>query len=295
MGEKRIVKENDISLILGAIYEPRSFLEQLKEILTLKYIIFLFRPGAKDEQMEHRYKELDKYKTKRNFMQRLKTPFTILGISIIFIISTLAVFPEWISFTFFRDLAGHLGAFKPPSFEHPLGTGEWDKDLWKGLIWGARPALKMGVYSVAISITGGVILGTIAAYKAGWMDKLIMRSCDVVDSIPRLFLAILVVSVFGNDVKNIIWSWGLLGIARYAKLIRSSVVSILAMPYIQSAKVSGALDLDILFYHILPNIVVPITIAASFDFGVRILGLSGLAFLGFGPGIHVLKTFLRMS
>ena len=284
MTEQKLVKEKDISLIFGEAYEPGSFREQLKEILTFKYLLFLLRPGAEDEELEKRDFEMNKFRTKRSFLRRLKAPLTILGISIVFVISTWAIFGHWISFISFRDLSYelHAGAFDAPSFVHPFGQGEWGRDVWGRLIWGARASLTMGLASIAISVSGGIILGTIAAYKGGWIDNIIMRLGDIISSIPGLVLTIIVVSVMGYDVKNILLSWGLLGITGYARLMRSAAISQRAMTYVQSAKVSGASEWRIMFRHILPNSIAPIIVAVSFDIGGMILGLAGLAFLGFG-------------
>lgn len=286
MVEQKLVKEKDISLIFGETYEPGSFREQLKEILTFKYLAFLFRPGYEDEEIERRDFEMNKFKSKRSFLRRLKAPLTIAGIAIVFIISTWAVFGHWISFVTLRSAAYdiHSGeaTYQPPSFEHPLGTAQFNRDVWARLVWGARASITMGLSSIAISVTGGVILGTIAAYKGGWVDNLIMRIGDIVSSIPGLVLTIIVVSVMGYDVKNILLSWGILGITGYARLMRSAAISQRAMTYVESAKVSGASEWRIMFGHILPNSIAPIIIAVSFDIGGMILGLAGLAFLGFG-------------
>lgn len=284
MVEQKLVKEKDISLIFGETYEPGSFREQLKEILTFKYIAFLFRPGYEEEELERRDFEMNKFKTKRSFLRRLKAPLTLIGITIVFVISTWAIFGHWISLETFRSASYdlHFPAYEAPSFEHPLGTGQFGRDVWARLVWGSRASVTMGLSSIAISVTGGVIFGTIAAYKGGWVDNLIMRLADIISSIPGLVLTIIVVSVMGYEVKNILLSWGILGITGYARLMRSAAISQRAMTYVQSAKVSGASEWRIMFSHILPNSIAPIIIAVSFDIGGMILGLAGLAFLGFG-------------
>ena len=118
MVEQKLVKEKDISLIFGEAYEPGSFKEQLKEILTFKYLTFLFRPGYEDEEIERRDFEMNKFKTKRSFLRRLKAPLTIIGIAIVFIISTWAVFGHWISFITFRDAAFDIHSRR--QYQRPL-------------------------------------------------------------------------------------------------------------------------------------------------------------------------------
>jgi peptide/nickel transport system permease protein len=286
MVEQKLVKEQkDITLIFGESYQPGSFKEQLKEMLTPRYLLFLFRPGYEDEELERRDFEMNKFKTKRSFLRRLKAPLTILGVLIVFVVSTWAIFGHWICIVSFRSASYdfHPGlAYAEPTFNNPLGTGQYGRDVWTRLVWGARASLTMGLSSIAISVVGGVILGTIAAYKGGWIDNLIMRIADIVSSIPGLVLTIIVVSVMGYKVQNILLSWGILGIVGYARLMRSAAISQRAMTYVESAKVSGASEWRIMFRHILPNSIAPIIIAVSFDIGGMILGLAGLAFLGFG-------------
>jgi peptide/nickel transport system permease protein len=284
MVEQELVKNEKLTLIFGEAYQPGSFKEQFKEMFTPRFFLYLFKPGAEEEEIDKREFEMNKFKTKRSFLRRLKAPLTILGISIVFVISTWAIFGHWIALFTFDDLSKALlpNAFTAPTFEHIFGTGEYGRDVWGRLVWGARSSLTLGLLSIGISVSGGVILGIIAAYKGGWVDNLIMRIADIVSSIPGLVLTIIVVTVMGYDIKNILLSWGLLGITGYARLMRSAAISQRAMTYIESAKVSGASEWRVMFRHILPNSIAPIIVAISFDIGGMILGLAGLAFLGFG-------------
>ena len=284
MVEQKLVKKEQLSLIFGESYEPGTFKEQLKEALTPRYLLFLLSPGGKDNEIERRDFEMNKFKTKRSFVRRLKAPLTILGLLIVFVISTWAVFPHWISM-YERELLAEAylpNAFSAPTYEHIFGTGEHGRDIWGRLIWGARSSLTLGLVSIAISVSGGIILGVIAAYKGGWIDNLIMRMADIISSIPGLVLTIIVVTVMGYEIRNILLSWGLLGILGYARLMRSAAISQRAMTYVESAKVSGATEWRVMFRHILPNSIAAIIVAVSFDIGGMILSLAGLAFLGFG-------------
>jgi ABC-type dipeptide/oligopeptide/nickel transport system permease subunit len=134
---------------------------------------------------------------------------------------------------------------------------------------------------MSLGIVGGVIFGVIAAYKGGWIDNLIMRSADIIVSVPGLVLLILIISIMGVDIQSIIVAQGLLSIPGYARLMRSAAISQRSMTYVESAKVSGASEWRIMFRHILPNSVSVIIVALSFDIGFTILSLSSLAFLGF--------------
>lgn len=282
MGKKS--KNTELSLIFGELFEPATFKKQLKELLTWKSLLFLFKPGAKDEKMEKRYGELHKHKTKSSISDLLKSPFFLIGLGIVFIVSTCAMFHKWIFFySSYRFYTPEVWQSPTdPSFEHPLGLGLFARDVWGALVWGSWTSLVSAIYSMVISVIGGIILGIIAAYKGGWLDIIIVRICDIVCSFPWIILAILIVSVLGQDLKRIIISWGVLGIAGYARLIRSEIITQQSLPYVQSAKISRASEFRIMLHHILPNSVMPILVALSHDIGHRILGLACLSFLGFG-------------
>ncbi|MBN2155340.1 MAG: ABC transporter permease [Candidatus Lokiarchaeota archaeon] len=283
MVEQKLIREDELSLVYGETYRPGSFKEQLKEMFTPKYLAFLLKPGAEDEELNRRDFEMNKFKTKRSLIRRLNSPLTILGGLIVFIICSWAVFPHWLSFIPFKDVAISIlpGTNRPPSFEHPLGTAAFGRDVLGRLIWGARRSITLSLASIVVSLVGGVIFGTIAAYKGGWIDNLIMRIADIVSSIPGLILLVIIVSVMGYDLQNILLALGLLGIPGYARLMRSAAISQRAMTYVESAKVSGASEWRIMFRHILPNSMSLILVALSFDIGTAILGLASLAFLGF--------------
>lgn len=283
MVEQKLIKKDTLALVYGETYRPAKFKDQLKEIFTPRYLAFLFNPGVKDEELERRDFEMNKFKTKRSFLRRLNAPLTIVGLFIVLFVSTWAVFAHWISFVPYADVAIHVlpGSNDPPSFEHPFGQAGYGRDVLGRLIWGARRSLTLSLTSIVIALVGGVIFGTIAAYKGGWVDNLIMRIADTISSIPSLILLILVVTIMGYQLESVLLSLGLLGIPGYARLMRSAAISQRAMTYVESAKVSGASEWRVMFRHILPNSISPIIVALSFDIGTSILGLASLAFLGF--------------
>ena len=263
-------------------YFPPSFKDQLKELGT-KFLGFIFAPGKKNSEILERDFELNKNKSKRSIIRKLNAPLTIVGILILFVVISWAVFAPWISSDTFQSANGIFSnVYAPPSPAHPLGTTDFGQDVYSRLIWGARSSLTLGLAAISISCVCGVALGLIAAFSGGWLDSLIMRITDIFLAFPSLILVLVVISVVGSHTLPIISTFGILGIPGYARLIRGIALQETNRPYVQSAIVSGTSNPRIIFKHILPNCIAPIIVTFTFDLGGIILSLAGLGFLGFG-------------
>ncbi len=271
-------------------YELELELEERKEqgivISTLSWIIhnlkFLFIPGYRLEELSIREFEYEKTISKRKFIQRLKSPLTILGILIVFFISTFAIFPEWLSQYTFEEANGvFYGAWQPVSPEHLLGTTDFGRDILARLIYGARASLTIALPSIGFSVILGVIFGVISGYYGGWIDSLIMRIMDIFLAFPGLILALVFVAIWGPRMEYIMLAFGVLGVPFYSRLIRGVVLQARELPYIEAARTSGSGNWRIMFRHILPNTIQPIIISLTFNIGGVILALAGLAFLGY--------------
>ena len=247
-----------------------------------KNLLFLILPGSRLEDLTIRQMEYERIKSKRKFIRRLKSVLTILGILIVLSIVTLAVFPHWIAPYSFEDASGvWLGVWDPPSPEHPLGQGAMGRDVLSRIIFGARASLTIALPAISFSVILGIMIGIIAAYYGGWLDAIIMRLCDILLAFPGLVLALVFIAIWGQQIEYIMLAWGILGVPYYARLIRGNVLQARALPYIEAAKVAGAGSWRIMFRHIFPNVIQPIIISFTFDIGGVILGLAGLAYLGF--------------
>ncbi|MHA2180033.1 MAG: ABC transporter permease [Promethearchaeota archaeon] len=270
------------------IVVEKEELEEIKEPIpkkiiswTFKNLKFLLLPGSRMEELNFRELEYEKSVSKRSFVRRLKNPLTILGFSIVFFIITLAVFAPWISpQSYLETLDIHYGSWNPPSPAQPLGQTWLGGDVLSRLIWGARTSLTIAIPSISISVSGGIILGVIAAYYGGWVDSLIMRICDIFLAFPSLVLSLVLIAIYGRSIQIILLVWGFLGIPVYARLIRGNVLQARELPYIAAARVAGSGNWRIMFRHILPNVIQPIIVFFTFDIGSYILGLAGLSFLG---------------
>ncbi|OLS15921.1 MAG: ABC-type dipeptide/oligopeptide/nickel transport system, permease component [Promethearchaeota archaeon CR_4] len=268
---------------------PEAKLEVRKSTLkrifswTIRNLKFMLIPMSRIKDLSARQFEFEKIKSKRNFLQRLRSPLTILGIGLIFFIVTLAVFAPWLSPYTFKQLTAFLSpAYGPMSPAHPFGTGESGRDILGRCIYGARSSLTIALPAILISVITGVIFGIIAGYYGRWIDTLIMRITDVLLAFPPLIFALVLVGAFGPKIEMIIAIYGLLGAPFYARLVRGSVLQAKELPYVEAARVMGASNWRIMFRHILPNCISPVIISFSFDIGGIILGLAGLSFLGFG-------------
>lgn len=264
--------------------------EEIKEEHVSKVIIkwfvknlkFLAVPTSTYQELTLKEREYEKTKSQRKFIRKLKSVLTLLGLFIVLALSTIAVFSHWLAPYTFEDAQGYFtNPFAAPSPAHLLGTTQLGRDVLTRLIFGARSSLTVSLPAITLSVVGGIIIGVIAAYYRGWLDSLLMRICDVLLAFPGLILALIFVGVFGRRIEIIMIIYGFLGIPFYARLIRGNVLQAKELPYVQAAKVAGAGNMRIMFRHILPNVIQPVIISVTFAIGGFILGLAGLAFLGF--------------
>ena len=272
-------------------YEEIKIIEEKKEEGIFKSIVkwffsnmkFLLIPGSRLEDLTKREIEYEKKRGKRKFIRRLKPVLTITGMVIIFIIVTFAVFAPWISPYTFAELNGfYFDPYSPASPAHILGTTKFGRDIFGRIIFGARASLTIALPAILFSLGVGIVIGITAGYYGGWVDTVLMRLMDILLAFPWLVLALVFISIFEERrIEYIMLSFGILGIAGYARLIRGSVLQAKELPYIQAARVAGAGNKRIMFKHILPNTIQPIIISFTFDIGGVILGLAAISFLNF--------------
>lgn len=264
--------------------------EEIKEesipISVLKWFVthlkFIAVPSSTYQELTLKEQEYEKTKSQRRFIRKLKSVLTLIGVGIVLVLITMAVFPHWLAPYTFGDAMGYfLGPFDRPSPEHLMGTTQLGRDVLTRLIFGARSSLTVSLPAISLGVVGGVFFGVIAAYYGGWVDSIIMRIADVFLAFPGLILVLVFVGVFGREIEYIMLIYGFLGIPYYSRLIRGNVLQAKELPYVQAAKVAGAGNVRIMFRHILPNVIQPVIIAVTFAIGGFILGLAGLAFLGF--------------
>jgi peptide/nickel transport system permease protein len=171
---------------------------------------------------------------------------------------------------------------EPPSSAHWLGTDDLGRDMLSRTIWGARVSLAVGLISVSIGLTSGVLLGLLAGWRGGAADLLTMRGIDALLAFPGLLLAIAITSALGPNLRNAMIAIGIVAIPLYTRLTRSQVLQARSREYIEAARALGMSDLRIVFRHLLPNIVNPLIVQASLSVAFAILAEASLSFLGLG-------------
>ncbi|MBI4278531.1 MAG: ABC transporter permease [Armatimonadetes bacterium] len=171
---------------------------------------------------------------------------------------------------------------QPPTGRHLMGTDIYGRDILSQILYGGRVSLRVGLISVAIGATTGLILGLWAGYAGGWADTLEMRFIDIMLAFPGLLLALAIAGVLGPGITNTMVAVGIASIPEYARLVRGTVLSAKEFLYVEAARAVGCVDARVVRRHILPNIVAPVLILATLGIGRAILTGAALGFLGLG-------------
>jgi len=169
-----------------------------------------------------------------------------------------------------------------PSAQHLLGTDELGRSILGRIIWGSRVSLMIAVGVVAVGLLVGVPFGLISGYYGGKVDFLIQRVTDMMLAFPGFLLALGLVAVLGVGLKNTVVSIGISMVPIYIRLVRGCVLTVREQVYVEAARAVGTRDYKIILKHILPNVMVPITVQTSLGMGNAILFAAGLGFLGIG-------------
>jgi peptide/nickel transport system permease protein len=175
---------------------------------------------------------------------------------------------------------------QPPSAKHFLGTDEFGRDVWSLVLHGSRISLLVGVTTMLLTSVGGIAVGLVAGFSRR-LDTVVMRVMDGLMAFPAILLAIALMAVRGPGVWNVIFALSVVYMPRTAMLIRSTVLSIRELDYVQAARALGREDAGIAVRHILPNCVGPLLVQGSFIFAYAILAEAILGFLGVGVPPYV--------
>jgi peptide/nickel transport system permease protein len=171
---------------------------------------------------------------------------------------------------------------QPPSWRYPLGTDEFGRDMLSRIIFGARIALGIGGLAVGIAVALGVPFGLVAGYFGGRLDTAIMRTMDVLLAFPYLLLALIVVTLLGFGLTNVMIAVGLVYVPQYSRIVRSVTLSVRERLFVEAAHAMGGSTLRIMFRHVLPNCLAPIIVQTTLSLGWAIVNAAGLSFLGLG-------------
>ncbi|MFF8817069.1 ABC transporter permease [Leucobacter sp. NPDC015123] len=169
-----------------------------------------------------------------------------------------------------------------PSAEHWFGTDKYGRDLFSGMLVGARITLFVGLVSVGIALLIGTPLGIWAGIRGGWTEELIMRSSDIVLAFPALLLAIMSAAVFGASTLTAMVAIGVSTIPGFARVARSGTLQVMSTEYVLAARAASQSRFRIAVRHVLPNIIGIVVVQCSVAFALAVLAEAALSFLGLG-------------
>lgn len=182
-----------------------------------------------------------------------------------------------------------------PSASHLAGTDEYGRDIFSRLIVGAKISLMVSFSAVFLGLILGTILGLISGYFGGWVDKIIMRSCDVLFSFPDLLLAIAIVALLGPGINNVIIAVMIFSVPSFARLVRGATLNAKENVYVEAAQSMGASHVRVLWKHIFPETISELIIFVTMRIGTAILAASGLSFLGLGASPEMPEWGVMLS
>ncbi len=192
---------------------------------------------------------------------RLSTsPILLIGASIIILVILVGAFAPYLS-PHDPSQMYPRNRREGPSSQFLLGTDRLGRDILSRIIWGARVSLLIGSLAVSVSMTIGVSIGMVSGYYGGLLDEVLMRLMDMIFAFPALLLAMALIAVTGPSVRNIIFVTALIGVPRFARILRASVLSLKAQEFIEAVGPLSKSDVGIMAQHILPNCrIAPLTV-----------------------------------
>jgi peptide/nickel transport system permease protein len=205
----------------------------------------------------------------------------LIGASTLGVIVVLAVFAPLVA-PIDPNRIDLSSSYAAPSLHHWLGTDKQGRDVWARMVYAARVSVSVGLVSVAIFITIGTVLGALSGYFGGALDMLVQRVTEIVMTFPSLVLIITVVSVVGPSIYNVFLVIGLLGWPATCRLVRAEMLTLREREFTVAARCLGVPTHRILTRHMLPNVIAPVTVAATLGVAAAILTETSLSFLGLG-------------
>ena len=214
-------------------------------------------------------------------LQRLLSERKVaVGLILLAILAFIAVFGSWLA-PYHPD-ADDFGLLEPPSLQHPMGTDSFGRDLLSRLLVGTRVSFFVGFLAAAVALVIGGLLGLTAGYYGRWVDSVISRGVDLLWAFPVIILAVALVAIFGAGFRNVVIAIAVAYFDDFARIVRGETLSIRESDFTTAARALGARDREIMFRHIVPNLIAPLTVQFTFAVGLGILTESSLTFLGLG-------------
>ena len=211
-----------------------------------------------------------------------KNKGAMFGIAFLLLLVLATIVASYI-FDYDKDIiAMTKDRFLPPSWEHPFGTDNMGRDIFKRVLYGAKYSLVLSFGATALGLAVGLFFGAIAGYYGGAVDNIIMRFTDIFYSIPYIMLAVVVVSLLGTSMASLLIAMALGSFAGFARIARASIMTVRDMEYVESGYAIGLPTWKIILKHIIPNCLSPIIVQTTLRVGSNIISASSLSFLGVG-------------
>ncbi len=208
-------------------------------------------------------------------------PTVIVSFVVLLIVLGWALFPDL--FTSYDPVSGDTSEkLQAPSAAHWFGTDNLGRDLLARIIHGTASSVASALVAVAIAVVVGGLIGLIAGFFGGWLDVTLARIVDVLLAIPSFLLAVVVVSSLGFDTINAAIATGISAVAVFARVMRAEALKVRQAVFVESSALQGGSRWHVLLTHVLPNASRSVASLAVLQFGVSVLVIAGLAFLGYG-------------
>lgn len=211
----------------------------------------------------------------------MKNKLAVFGIVVLSILIILSVLAPVIT-PYDRDETNLTNTYQKPSKEHWLGTDELGRDVFTRLIYGGRVSLSVGLVSTSISVIIGVLLGAIGGYYGKAVDNIIMRIVDIFMCFPFFIMAITIAAILGPSIWNVMIISGILSWPSIARIVRAEVMTVKEREFVEASKALGLTPTEIIFRHILPNVLAVVIVYTTLGIASGILSEAGLSFLGLG-------------
>ena len=210
-----------------------------------------------------------------------KNRMAMMGLFLIGCLILLAAIGPWVS-PYNPLLPDPVNRLKGPSTAHPFGTDSLGRDILSRVIHGSRISIIIGLIAVSISLIPGTLLGLLSGFYGKKVEEPIMRFMDIMLAFPAILLAIFITAILGPSLLNTMIAVGIVYIPHYARVVRSSVLSLKEQEFVQAVRSIGGGNFRILALHILPNTVPPIIVYGTLGMGTAVLQAAALGFLGLG-------------
>ena len=217
------------------------------------------------------------------FKRLCRNKTAVIGLIIVIALALIALLsPVFYDYDTQIIKTNYSAALQGPSAEHWFGTDEMGRDIFNRVMYGSTTSLSIGLVTVIVALTGGLLLGATAGYYGGKVDMIIMRIMDIFLAVPGTLLAICIVASLGNSIMNLVIAQAVSSIPSFSRVVRGAVITARDAEYVEAARAIGAKDARIIFKDVLPNSLAPIIVQTTLQVASVILSIAGLSFIGLG-------------